>query len=167
MCIRDSRKGQKAVFQFLYDSNGKNLSHRLFFTGQSALFYFWKAENDCNMLYSNIEDALDSSNANLSTYCLNFTNRKETSYQKMVFKKITWPVKMCIRDRYTWEDLQWNIQNLANEQQYDDSKGWWYPWSFSEDSSYPYPQLSENPYRAFRFGSGTEEAVSYTHLCFL
>ena len=59
--------------------------------------------------------------------------------------------------RYTWEDLQWNIQNLANEQQYDDSKGWWYPWSFSEDSSYPYPQLSENPYRAFRFGSGTEE----------
>ena len=59
--------------------------------------------------------------------------------------------------QYTWEDLQWNIQNLANEQQYDDSKGWWYPWSFSEDSSYPYPQLSENPYRAFRFGSGTEE----------
>lgn len=86
------RKGQKAVFQFLYDSNGKNLSHRLFFTGQSALFYFWKAENDCNMLYSNIEDALDSSNANLSTYCLNFTNRQGTSYQKMVFKKITWPV---------------------------------------------------------------------------
>lgn len=59
--------------------------------------------------------------------------------------------------QYTWEDLQQNIYNLVNEQQYDDSKGWWYPWSFSEDSSYPYPQLSENPYRAFRFGSGTEE----------
>lgn len=59
--------------------------------------------------------------------------------------------------QYTWEDLQWNVRNLTYEQQYDDSKGWWYPWSFSEDSSYPYPQLSENPYRAFRFGSGTEE----------
>lgn len=62
-----------------------------------------------------------------------------------------------IDGQYTWEDLQWNIRTLVNEQQYDDSKGWWYPWSFSEDSSYPYPQLSENPYRAFRFGSGTEE----------
>ncbi len=59
--------------------------------------------------------------------------------------------------RYTWEDLQQNIRNLVNEQQYDNSKGWWYPWSFSENSSYPYPQLSENPYRAFRFGSGTME----------
>lgn len=59
--------------------------------------------------------------------------------------------------QYTWEDLQRNIHDLVNEQQYEDSKGWWYPWSFSEDSSYPYPQLRENPYLAFRFGSGTEE----------
>ncbi len=60
--------------------------------------------------------------------------------------------------QYTWEDLKWNLKALTNIQEFDyDSSTWKYPWSFSEDSSYPYPQLKENPYRAFRFGSGTEE----------
>ena len=30
-------------------------------------------------------------------------------------------------------------------------------WKFDEEATYPYPQLSENLYKAFRFGSGTEE----------
>ncbi len=60
--------------------------------------------------------------------------------------------------QYTLEDLQWSFLNLSYNQEYNYDNGeWYYPWSYSEDSIYPYPQLNSNPYRAFRFGSGTEE----------
>ena len=42
------RYGNNAEFVFRCDENEvKNKSHRLFFTGETTLFYFWKGEYDC------------------------------------------------------------------------------------------------------------------------
>lgn len=86
------RKDQSSTFEFENSSDGKNLKYRLFFTGQTALFYYWKTEADAEMLYSSIEDALDSKQAYKCQYCLNFTNNKPVTYRKTAFKKITWPI---------------------------------------------------------------------------
>ena len=86
------RKDQSRTFEFENSSDGKNLKYRLFFTGQTALFYYWKTEADAEMLYSSIEDALDSKQAYKCQYCLNFTNNKPVTYRKTAFKKITWPI---------------------------------------------------------------------------
>lgn len=88
------RKGQSKTFEFENNSEGQSLKYRLFFTGQTALFYYWKTEADCEMLYASIEDALDSDLAGISPYCLNFSNEQSVNYRKTAFKKLTWPIIM-------------------------------------------------------------------------
>ena len=52
--------GKAAEFSFSLDKK-ENVRYRLFTTGETEQFYFWKDEPDGPFLYRMITDALDSS----------------------------------------------------------------------------------------------------------
>ena len=63
---------------------------RLFFTGQTSLFYFWKSEPDYSILYRYIDDSLNAREARRNQYCLDFT-ADDFDYPKVAYHKSLWP----------------------------------------------------------------------------
>lgn len=57
------RPGRSAEFHFEAGEDIDEKRARLFVTGETALFYFWKDEPDYPRQYRKIEDALDSDHA--------------------------------------------------------------------------------------------------------
>lgn len=99
------RYGDSAEFIFNCDENEvKNKAHRLFFTGETSLFYFWKGEYDCVAEYCNIEDALDSKRAWKAPYCLDLSNPKPVDYPKVIFKKIVFPPMLSYLKLHSYGD---------------------------------------------------------------
>ena len=88
------RQNQSAVFTL----NGKELDlkkeHKLFVTGDTALFYHFKTEPDYIKKYHSIEDALDNENANKSQYCLDLSCKKADGLVKRIYKRVSWPPKL-------------------------------------------------------------------------
>jgi hypothetical protein len=80
-------------------------SHRLFFTGETALFYLWKSEEDYPMLYRQIDDALDYHHTNKSQFCLNLSS-SNVDYLKRVYKKLLWKPILSYLPLYGYSD-QW------------------------------------------------------------
>ncbi len=85
------RKGQTAAF----DANGKELDltkrHRLFVTGDTALYYQLKNEPHYPQKYRSIEDALDNEHAYRAQYCLNLSSKKSENYIRRIYKRLPWP----------------------------------------------------------------------------
>ena len=88
------RKNQSA--SFLLDGNNLDLTkeHKLFVTGDTALFYPIKTEPDYIKKYHSIEDALDSENAYKAQYCLNLSVEKADGLTKRIYKRINFPPKL-------------------------------------------------------------------------
>lgn len=94
--------------EFLFECKKEdiiNKSHRLFFKGETSLFYLWKSEPDCGGQYLNIEDSLDNKNACEVPYCLNLSTRKLVEYKKIAYKKIIWPPKLSYLDLHSYTDF--------------------------------------------------------------
>lgn len=107
------RYGDSAEFTFnCTEDEVRNKSHRLFFTGETTLFYFWKGEYDCVAEYCNIEDALDNKRALKAPYCLNLSNKEPVSYPKVVFKKTVFPPKLSYLRLHSYGD-EWTAGVFA------------------------------------------------------
>ena len=85
--IRPQKDG--ATFSFLLDKK-ENMRYRLFTTGETEQFYFWKDEPDALFLYRMITDALDTEHAVKDRYCLNLSCKKYEQYLKRVYQKVSW-----------------------------------------------------------------------------
>ncbi len=99
------RYGDSAEFNFTCtEDEVQNKAHRLFFTGETGLFYFWKGEYDCVPEYVNIEDALDNARAWKAPYCLDLTNKEKINYPKVAFKKIVFPPRLSYLGLHSYTD---------------------------------------------------------------
>lgn len=99
------RYGQTASFAFnCTEDEIKNKAHRLFYTGETTLFYFWKGEYDCVAEYCNIEDALDNKRAKIAPYCLDLSNPEPVNYPKVVYKKTEFPPKLSYLKLHSYGD---------------------------------------------------------------
>ncbi len=99
------RKDDSFVFPFVHGNPDKK-AYRLFFTGETTLFYFWKGEYDCVAEYCNIEDALNNKEAMVAPYCLDLTNKEPVTYPKIAFKKTLFPPMLSylrLKEPYTSE----------------------------------------------------------------
>jgi len=74
------RSGQSTEIVFEMGEDDISDEQRLFFTGESSLFYFWKNEPDCTAQYYSIEDALDNNSAFKAPYALNLSNQQDVNY---------------------------------------------------------------------------------------
>jgi len=99
------RYGQTASFTFnCTEDEIRNKAHRLFYTGETTLFYFWKGEYDCVAEYCNIEDALDNKRAKIAPYCLDLSNPEPVNYPKVVYKKTEFPPKLSYLKLHSYGD---------------------------------------------------------------
>lgn len=73
-----------------FNGSGLDLADRLFFTGETALFYQWKDEPDYPQLYRKIDDALNTKEALKSQYALDFS-ADYYDYPKVAYHKLMWP----------------------------------------------------------------------------
>lgn len=103
------RHGEGASFTFnCTDDEIDQKAHRLFFKGETTLFYFWKGEYDCVPEYCNIEDALDNKRAKVAPYCLDLTNKEPVTYPKEVFKKTVFPPMLSYLKLHSYGD-EWRV----------------------------------------------------------
>ncbi len=63
---------------------------RLFFTGETALFYQWKDEPDYPFYYRLIDDALDAPNAWHDQYALDLSS-SDGSFPRVAYHRLSWP----------------------------------------------------------------------------
>lgn len=76
------KKGELAEYRFDLKDADLSYKHRLFFTGETKLYYLFKDEPDMANVYCQIEDALDNEHAHYSRYALNLSMKKCGIYQK-------------------------------------------------------------------------------------
>ena len=62
------RPGKSISYSFDLEDCDISARHRLFFTGETQMFYMWKNEPDSKKMYYEIEDALDSENAERAVF---------------------------------------------------------------------------------------------------
>ena len=91
LCPRDRdislRTGKSFSLDFELDS-ARN-ADRIFFTGESGIFYQWKTEPDYQYLYRRIDDSLSSVEADKSQYALDMS-ASNFDYPKIAYRKIVW-----------------------------------------------------------------------------
>lgn len=99
------RHGESASFKFnCTEEEVSHKAHRLFFKGETTLFYFWKGEYDCVPEYCNIEDALDNKRAQIAPYCIDLTNKEPVTYPKVLFKKTVFPPMLSYLKLHSYGD---------------------------------------------------------------
>jgi len=88
------RPGKSISYNF--DLNEAELSarHKLYFTGETRMFYMWKNEPDAKKMYYEIEDALNIENAEKARYCLDLSMKKPVEYTKRVLYESKWPPRL-------------------------------------------------------------------------
>ncbi len=94
------RPGKSISYTFDLKESNLSARHRLFFTGETQMFYMWKNEPDAKKMYYEIEDALDSKNAERSRYCLDLSMRISKGYTKRVVYETTWPSRLSYLRSY-------------------------------------------------------------------
>lgn len=99
------RYGDSVKFNFNANSDKE---YRLFFTGETTQFYFWKGEYDCVAQYCNIEDALSNKKALIAPYCLDLSNNESVTYPKVAFKKVTFPPTLSYLRLHSYGD-DWKV----------------------------------------------------------
>lgn len=106
------RPGRSAEFHFEAGEDIDEKRARLFVTGETALFYFWKDEPDYPRQYRKIEDALDSDHADKAQFCLNLSNGPEVNYVKRAYKKVLWPPVLSYLPMHDVEE-DWTVGVMA------------------------------------------------------
>lgn len=89
------RKNQSAEFILNGSALDPTKEHKLFVTGDTALFYHLKTEPEYIKKYHSIEDALDNENAHKAQYCLDLSCKKTDGLTKRIYKRIPWPPKLA------------------------------------------------------------------------
>lgn len=91
ICQRDRdislRKGKS--FSIDFDIENAKSADRVFFTGESGIFYGWKTEPDYQYLYRRIDDSLTSEEADTAQYALDMS-ADNFDYPKIAYRKIVW-----------------------------------------------------------------------------
>ena len=77
-------------FALPFDGAGMGQADRLFFTGETALFYQWKNEPDYPITYRYIDDSLNAKEAYRCQYCLDYSG-EAVPYPKCAFHKVIFP----------------------------------------------------------------------------
>ena len=72
--------------------------YKLFFTGESGLFYQWKNEPDHPSVYKSIVDSLSSKEAEKSAFALSFSSKHPEAFIRRVYKKIIWQPRLSYLD---------------------------------------------------------------------
>ena len=111
--------------EFSFDVNPKDVKkrHRIFFRGESSLFYMWRSEPDCVGEYLSIDDCLNRQKAEMDTFCLDLSSESEVIYRKTAYKKLSWPPKisyLATNGRYT-PDWKWGIFAKAKNLQFKEN----------------------------------------------
>lgn len=91
LCQRDRDISLRTGKSFSIDfdlENAKN-ADRVFFTGESGIFYGWKTEPDYQYLYRRIDDSLSSKEADTAQYALDMS-ADNFDYPKIAYRKIVW-----------------------------------------------------------------------------
>jgi len=101
----DANKHIKPTKSVTIDFNGDGLENadRLFFTGETAIPYFWKSEPDYQMLYRRIDDSLRCDISEHDRYCLDLSGTR-VPYTKIAFKRLTAPFKLSYLALKTFDD---------------------------------------------------------------
>ncbi len=94
------RTGQSVSYAFDLPDADLSACHRLFFTGETGMFYQWKDEPDAMKMYQEIEDALDAEHAERSRFCLDLSMKKPECYTKRVLYETTWPPTLSYLSAY-------------------------------------------------------------------
>ncbi len=94
------RPGKSISYTFDLKETDLLARHRLFFTGETQMFYMWKNEPDAKKMYYEIEDALDSENAERARYCLDLSMNVSKDYTKRVVYETTWPPRLSYLKSY-------------------------------------------------------------------
>ncbi|MBP3359494.1 MAG: hypothetical protein J6N52_01450 [Clostridia bacterium] len=90
------KPGEAAEFSLMLEENDvKNRAFRLFFKGETKVFYYFKNEAECTLFYHSIDDALDYKNSSCNAYCLNLSCKEPLSYVKAARNKIVFPCKLA------------------------------------------------------------------------
>ena len=98
------RPGQSVSYEFdLHDFDPVS-DHRLFFTGETQMFYMWKNEPDAKKMYYEIEDALNSEKAEKARYCLDLSMSSPGDYTKRVIYETAWPPRLSYLRAYPDDD---------------------------------------------------------------
>jgi len=88
------RPGKSISYSFDLENSNISARHRLYFTGETQMFYMWKNEPDAKKMYYEIEDALDSENAEKARYCLDLSMKAPKKYTKRVVYETNWPPRL-------------------------------------------------------------------------
>ena len=91
LCPRDKdinlKTGKSFTLDFLLED--AKCADRIFFTGESGIFYQWKTEPDYQYLYRRIDDSLSSAEADQSQYALDMS-ADNFNYPKIAYRKLLW-----------------------------------------------------------------------------
>lgn len=88
------KTGQSVSYRFDLPNARLTASHRLYFTGETRMFYMWKDEPDAMKMYQEIEDALNAEEAERSRFCLDLSMQAPSQYTKRAVYETTWPAKL-------------------------------------------------------------------------
>lgn len=93
----------KQSFSLTFDGQGLENADRLFFTGETAVSYFWKSEPDYQVLYRRIDDSLRTDVARHDRYCLDMSGSR-VSYTKLAYKRLDAPLRLSYLSLATLDD---------------------------------------------------------------
>ncbi|MBR6767098.1 MAG: hypothetical protein IKM02_04020, partial [Clostridia bacterium] len=85
------RSGETARFEFSGDGLNPSDHHRLYFTCEDRMHYFFKDEPAGHRMYMLIEDSLDTEMAQYDRYCLDMSEDTPRPFPKRAAKKCVWP----------------------------------------------------------------------------
>lgn len=76
--------------EMTFDGTGCTGADRLFFTGETALFYQWKDEPDYPVLYRRIDDALNTAEAERAQYALDLSGNGD-DFPRVAYHRLSFP----------------------------------------------------------------------------
>lgn len=90
------RSGGAVTYEFSGDGLNKDDIHRLYFTCEDRIHYFFKDEPYGDKLYMLIDDSLSFDKAENDRFCLDLSEKCPRPFPKRAVKKVLWPVRIGI-----------------------------------------------------------------------
>ena len=90
------RSGGSVTYAFSGEGLNADDIHRLYFTCEDRIHYFFKDEPYGDKLYMLIDDSLNIDKAENDRFCLDLSEKFPRPFPKRAVKKVTWPVRIGI-----------------------------------------------------------------------
>ncbi len=108
------RKNKSHTLSF--ELEDEKAADRIFFTGETGIYYQWKSEPDYQYLYRRIDDSLTTEEANRDQFALNMS-ADHCNYPKIAYKKILWPPRFYWQTSNVWKfGISVKAENLTVEE---------------------------------------------------